>query len=120
MFSLNDFMRYFLCPGPTDMRKSFYTLSGLVTDKMGLDVQSGDVFIFVNRKQDQMKILHAEEGGLVLYIKKLEAGTFRVPDFDEETKSFPMSWSDLVLLVKGIQADPDNRYKRLDILRQNR
>ena len=111
-------MHYYLCPGPTDMRKSFYTLSGLVTNNMDQDVQSGHVFIFINRKCNQMKILHAEEGGLVLYIKKLEAGTFKVPTYDEETRSFPMEWSDLVMLVKGIQSDPNSRKKRLQILRK--
>ena len=48
MFSLNDSMRYFLCPGKTDMRKGMNTLSGVIRDKMGSDVRSGDVFIFRN------------------------------------------------------------------------
>ncbi|WP_341825066.1 IS66 family insertion sequence element accessory protein TnpB, partial [Vibrio viridaestus] len=52
-------MRYYLCPGATDMRKSFYTLSGLVVNVMKQDVRSGDVFIFINRKRTTMKILHA-------------------------------------------------------------
>lgn len=89
-------MRYHLCPGHTDMRKSFNTLSGVIINKMGQDVRSGDVYIFINRNKNLMKILHAEEGGLVLYSKRLEEGTFRVPDFDEETQSYPMTWSDLV------------------------
>lgn len=109
-------MRYHLCPGHTDMRKSFYTLSGVITNKMGQDVRSGDVFIFINRNKTLMKILHAEEGGLVLYSKKLEEGTFRVPDFDEDTQSYPMTWSDLVLMVKGISEEPTKRLKRLKIL----
>lgn len=46
MFNLNDSMRYYLYPYPTDMRKSFYTLSGVVKDLMGQDVRNGDVFIF--------------------------------------------------------------------------
>ena len=48
MFCLNDTMRYFLCPGKTDMRKGINSLCGLVHDKMGYDVRLGDVFIFVN------------------------------------------------------------------------
>lgn len=42
MFSLNESNRYYLYPYPTDMRKSFYTLSGLVTDQMGKNVRDGD------------------------------------------------------------------------------
>ena len=46
MFCLNDTMRYFLCPGKTDMRKGINSLCGVVHDRMGYDVRLGDVFIF--------------------------------------------------------------------------
>ena len=58
LFNLNDSMRYYLYPYPTDMRKSFYTLSGVVKDLMGQDVRNGDVFIFIGRTCSSMKILH--------------------------------------------------------------
>ena len=45
MFNLNESIRYWLYPFPTDMRKSFYTLSGLVTDQVGGNIRSGDAFI---------------------------------------------------------------------------
>ncbi len=43
MFSLNASMNYYLYAYPTDMRRSFYTLSGMVTNQMGRNVQDGDV-----------------------------------------------------------------------------
>jgi hypothetical protein len=46
MFCLNDTMRYFLCPGKTDMRKGMNSLCGVVQNQMGYDVRMGDVFIF--------------------------------------------------------------------------
>ena len=64
-------MRYYLYSLPTDMRRSFYTLSGMVTNLMGRNVQDGDVFIFVNRTCTSMKVLHMECGGLVIYHMKL-------------------------------------------------
>ena len=67
MFSLSDSDRFYLYPHPTDMRKSFYTLSGIVTNKMGRSVQDGDAFIFINKSCTTMKILHMECGGLVIY-----------------------------------------------------
>ena len=76
MFNLNDSMQYYLYPYPTDMRKSFYTLSGIVTNNMKRNVQDGEVFIFINRSCTGMKILHLECGGLVIYQMKLESGTF--------------------------------------------
>ena len=83
MFCLNDTMRYFLCPGKTDMRKGMNSLCGVIHDKMGYDVRLGDVFIFINRQHTTMKLLHAEDGGLVLYIKRLEEGTFRLSGYDQ-------------------------------------
>ena len=67
MFSLNDSMRYLLYSEPTDMRKSYHTLSGLVTNNKGLNVRNGDVFIFVNKARNRIKLLHMEPGGLVIY-----------------------------------------------------
>ncbi|MEA5062731.1 MAG: IS66 family insertion sequence element accessory protein TnpB [Petrimonas sp.] len=46
MFSLNDSLRYLLYNRPCDMRKSFHTLGGIVTDTMGADPCNGDVYIF--------------------------------------------------------------------------
>lgn len=118
MFCLNDNMRYFLCGGYTDMRKRIFSLSGLVHDKMGGDVRSGDVYLFVNRAKNRLKLLHAETGGLVLYEKLLEEGTFKLPDYDPDTKSYPMTWSDLVMMVEGISADKKKRQRRLRDLRK--
>lgn len=46
MFCLNDSMRYFLCPGSTDMRKGMFSLSGLIREKMNGNVWNGGVYIF--------------------------------------------------------------------------
>ena len=66
MFSLNDSMRYLLYSEPTDMRKSYHTLSGLVTNNMGLNVRNGDVFIFINKARNRVKLLHMERKKLYL------------------------------------------------------
>jgi transposase len=115
MFNLNESMNYYLCPLPTDMRKSFYTLSGVVTDYMQQNVKDGDVFIFINRTCTSMKILHMEYGGLVIYHKKLEAGTFKLPLYDEESHVFRMTWQSLMLMVQGIDADKVTRRKRFEL-----
>ena len=66
MFSLSDANRFFLYPLPTDMRKSFDSLRGIVKKRMGMDVMEGDAFIFVNRLYTCIKVLHLECGGLVI------------------------------------------------------
>ncbi len=109
---MNDSMRYWLYPSATDMRKGFYTLSGLVTDRMGQDVRSGDVFIFLNRHCTSLKALHMENGGLVIYYMKLEKGSFSLPDLDENGKPHPFSWQKLMLMVQGIETGKCNYKKR--------
>lgn len=111
MFSLNDSMRYWLYNEPTDMRKSYHTLSGLVQNKLGMSVDSGDVFIFVNKSRNRLKLLHMEPGGLVLYSKLLDVGRLRVPR--REGLSTSMEWRDLVVMVEGILENPDSRLRRL-------
>ena len=113
MFSLNETMRYHLCPGRTDMRKGINSLIGVVKEKMGADVKNGDVFIFIGSSRRLMKLLHAEDGGMVMYVKRLEAGRFRVPEYDPESRSYPMEWTDLVVMVEGITEDPASRLRRL-------
>ncbi len=113
MFCLNDTMRYYLCPGNTDMRKGISSLCGVVHDRMGQEVKNGDVFIFIGRDRNLMKLIHAEDGGMVLYAKRLEAGRFKIPSYDSTTRSYQMEWRDLVVMVEGIREDPEQRLRRL-------
>ena len=113
MFCLNDTMRYYLCPGKTDMREGINSLCGVVHEKMRSDVRNGDVFIFIGPSRRLMKLLHAEDGGMVMYVKRLEAGRFKLPEYDENTQSYQMEWRDLVVMVEGIQESPDQRLRRL-------
>ena len=82
------------------MRGSFYTLSGIVSMGMSQNVRDGGVFIFVNRHQTIMKILHMEYGGLVIYHKKLESGRLKLPAFDENNT---IHWNDLVTMIQSVK-----------------
>jgi transposase len=120
MFSLTSEMRYYLYSHPADMRRSFYTLSGIVTNLMGRNVQDGDVFIFINRPCTSMKILHMEYGGLVIYHLKLESGSFKLPVFDESTNTFQTSWHDLMMIVQGANSQGKvNHKKNKKLVKQN-
>ena len=109
-------MQYYLYSHPADMRRSFYTLSGMVTNLMGRNVQDGDVYIFINRPCTSMKILHMECGGLVIYHMKLESGSFKLPVFDENTNTFQTSWQDLMMMVQGVGTHKKENKKSRKIL----
>ena len=106
MFSLNSSYQYFLYQGHCDMRKSFDGLYGVVTSELQRKVTSGEVFVFLNRQRTHIKLLHWEHGGFVLYYKRLEQGSFPLP------KKEQLSWTDLVLMIEGIQVQKSRQMRR--------
>ena len=102
MFSLDNTMRYWLYNKPVNMRMGFNGLSGIVNNHMGMDIRSGDVFVFVNAARNRMKILHREEGGLVLYSLRIEMGRMRLAFSDEtEGLSTMLAHTDLVSTARS-------------------
>jgi transposase len=119
MFSLEEGFRYWLYSEPTDMRKSYYTLSGLVNNRMGADPRNGDVYIFVNKRRNRVKLLHYETGGMVIYAKMLDRGTFGMPiPASKNAVSSSIRWTDLRKMVEGILSDPESRQARLEGLKK--
>jgi transposase len=100
MFSVTS-ARYFLFREPTDMRKSFDSLSGIVTGRLGQDPRSGDVFIFINKERNRTKLLRWEPGGFVLFYKRLEQGTFEVPVMEKPGLSQAIEYGQLAMIITG-------------------
>ena len=109
MFSLTSSHQYYLFSEPTDMRKSFDGLCGLVNTRMGLDPSNGGVYAFINKRRDRIKLLHWEAGGFTLYYKRLEKGTLELPV--EGLKEGRISWPQLVMVIEGI---PLSAHKKKD------
>ena len=72
MLSLSLPGRVFLCTLPTDMRKSFDSLAGLVEQQLGQDPLAGDLFVFRSRRGDRLKLLYWDSDGLAIWYKKQE------------------------------------------------
>jgi transposase len=101
MFSLGN-ARYYVYREATDMRKSFDGLCGLVVSRMGQSPMSGDVFIFVNKPRNRIKLLRWEPGGFVLFYKRLERGTFELPSLKNSQLSHLVDYGELVMIIAGI------------------
>lgn len=110
MFALTESHRFFFFPQPTDMRKSFDALCGLIRTAMRRNPLSGDVYVFVNRKRNMMKLLHWQRGGFVLYFKRLEEGTFEVPKTEEDEVS--ISYTKLSMIIAGFSVGNIQKRKR--------
>ena len=114
MLSFSAHQRYFLFSNATDMRKGFSGLSGLVRKHIPHDLMSGDVFIFLNRRRDRIKLLMWDASGFAIYYKRLERGTFELPLCTSDQTSLELSWSDLVMLLEGIELKSVKRRKRYE------
>jgi transposase len=101
MFSLGA-ARYYLYREPTDIRRSFDGLCGLVSERLGQNPMSGDVFIFINKPRNRMKLLRWEPGGFVLFYKRLERGTFELPVLSSHGLSHQIGYGELTMMVTGI------------------
>jgi transposase len=112
MFSLTSSNKYFLYSVPTDMRKSFDALSGIISSQMLKNPTSGEVFIFINKTRTRIKLLHWETGGFTLYYKRLETGTLELPEITEKTQTLQINWTDLVFIVQGISTKNILKKKR--------
>lgn len=102
----------FVYSEPTDMRKSFDGLSGLVRSALGREPTDGSYFLFVNRRRDRVKILYWDRDGLALWYKRLEAGTFEMLDAGESQTSVRIDATELAMLLSGVSLESIKRRKR--------
>lgn len=105
-------LRFYLYWQPTDMRKSFDGLSGIVTNARLGNPTSGDVYVFVNRRRDRMKLLVWERTGFWLFYKRLEQGTFQIPPHSVDQVAIELSYDVLMMLVEGIDVTQIKRRHR--------
>lgn len=104
----------FLVCGPTDMRKSFNGLSGVVRERLGADPMSRDLFLFCNRSKNRLKVLVYDESGVWVLARRLDRGTFAWPSGDESRTHLEYREEQLTLLLRGFDADElvPRRWKR--------
>jgi len=101
VLTLPPSVKVFLAAGPTDMRKSFDGLSGLVQSVLAQDPLSGHLFVFCNRRRDRLKVLYFDGSGLWVFAKRLEKGTFAWPAAGGDA-CVAMRASELALLLGGL------------------
>ena len=102
MLYLGNHVRYFYHSQAVDMRKGHYGLGGLVVSEMKQDVLSGDVFVFVNKRYNKIKLLQWDRDGFALYEKHLEKGTFERPEKLNEAGHIVLTHIQLQHILQGI------------------
>ena len=115
---LSAAVRVFLCTRPTDLRKGFDGLSGLVQECFSQDLLTGHLFLFLNRRRDRIKILYFDRDGLAIWYKRLEVGSFQslepTPAAARLSGSagIELTVTDLALILNGVDLATARRRKR--------
>lgn len=112
MIGFTSSQRYYLSRQAADMRKSYDGLCGVVRQGLGRDPLRGEVFIFLNRRRTMVKLLVWDRSGFVVWGKRLERGTFELPQSSEAGASIILSWEELVLILEGVSLRSVRHRKR--------
>jgi len=115
MISIASSTRIFVATSPTDMRKGFDGLQGLVAGVLGQDPLSGHLFLFVNRRRDKLKVLYWDGDGLAIWYRRLEQGTFQMPTITDDKTAAEINREDLLMLIRGLDYENVHRRKRFKI-----
>lgn len=93
----------YLFTSPTDMRKSFDGLCGLIATHLKVDVTAGGLFVFVNRRRDRMKLMYFDVDGLAIWYKRLERGNFQLPQNSSPASTNPTPRHDVVIDARQLR-----------------
>ena len=111
MMEFSD-IRIFFCTTPTKMNYSFDSLMGQAETIFQQDPLSGHLFLFLNRSRDRIKILFWDRDGFCIFYKRLEAGTFQLPDFEGEQSGIELNYCQLTNILGGIDLKSGRRRRR--------
>jgi transposase len=101
MFFPEGQIRVFVYGQPADMRKSFDGLQALTRHAMHHDPLDGSLYVFINRRGTQIRVLYFDRSGFCVWGKRLEAGRF-ISDW-RDVRTREMNWTELKLLLEGIE-----------------
>lgn len=103
MLGLSGTLHYYLFNGTVNMRKGVYALSEVIRSQMQENPLNGNnVYIFMSKNRRIIKLLHYERGFYVLYEKRPLSGRFKKPLYDTRSKSYQISWEDMVYLTESV------------------
>lgn len=113
MLTLPPAVKLYVAPQPVDARKGFDGLSLYVQAQLRLEPLSGHLFIFFNRRKDQVRILFWDRSGYVLWAKRLERGRFRLPEqWTRSGSHAQIESAELSLCLEGIDLTQTKRRPR--------
>ena len=111
MLMLPEPIRIFLRREPTDMRLGYDGLSALAQNHFGQSPTCGHLFVFVNKGRNKSKMLLWERGGFWLFSRRLEQGTFALPEAPDDG-ALTVDRVAFSMFLDGVMAENIRRKKR--------
>jgi transposase len=103
-------VQVFVALDPVDLRSSFDRLSGIAQEQIGYEARGGALFVFYGRRRDALKVLFFDGSGMCIFYKRLDRGTFRVPEPEAEgARHVEVDDATLEALLDGIDVDTTPR-----------
>ena len=103
----------FIGVAPIDLRWGFDRLAGIVAERVGREARSGALFVFFGKRRSAIKVLFFDGTGLCLFYKRLDEGTFRLPEpSDPSATSISVDEGALDDLLDGIDVEKKTRKER--------
>ena len=99
---LTDHFNYFLYDVPTDMRKSFSGLEGIVKKNLQREMNEQDVYVFLNKALTHIKIFIYSKRKFTLIYERLHKGTFKIPSTAPQKSTTQLSANELLMIIRGI------------------
>lgn len=109
--------RLYLYARNVDMRKSFDGLLAILQAEFKMDVRQGDLFLFLNRRLDRIKLMGWDRDGLLIVYKRLEVGTFQRPAPKGNGNHVELDSTELAMLLAGVDLASVQRRKRYSLAR---
>ncbi len=103
MILLPRAVRVYFATAPVNLRRSFDGLSNEVRAVLGRDPLNGHVFVFLNRRKTQVKLLLWTRGGFTIVHKRLEQGRFAFSQqVGSQVACVALDVHELGMLLEGI------------------
>jgi transposase len=115
MLHLSSADRYYFYNQIVDMRKGCYGLCGIVQNELKKNILLGDVFVFINRRRNQIKLLQWDKDGFALYEKRLEKGTFEQPANTQNVTDILLTNLQLQHILQGVILQSVRHKKRFAV-----
>lgn len=117
MLKLSEGIKIYLYSEPVDMRKGIHGLTILLVDQLSVKPQSGDLYLFRNRRGNKVKVLHWDKNGFLMHYKCIEKRRFKFPrdlpgqiELSEAQLSWLLAGLDFMLMAQCNDLDFEHYY----------